>query len=210
MRVDVQRDALKGAILLPSPHCDARPQGVEPDLIVIHGISLPPGEFGGAWIDDLFMGRLDPAAHPYFAEIAHLRVSAHLLIRRDGAVTQYVPFHLRAWHAGVSSFEGRAGCNDFSIGIELEGTDDVPYTEAQYMSLAQVIAALQQAYPSLRAIAGHEDIAPGRKTDPGASFMWSWLETLLNDGGVSLQHTKQGAASEARLVLTSATFHART
>jgi len=210
MRMDVQRDALEGAILLPSPHCDARPLGVEPDLIVIHGISLPPGEFGGAWIDDLFMGRLDPAAHPYFAEIAHLRVSAHLLIRRDGAVTQYVPFHLRAWHAGVSSFEGRAGCNDFSIGIELEGTDDLPYTEVQYASLAQVIAALQQAYPSLRAIAGHADIAPGRKTDPGVSFTWSWLETLLNDGGVSLQHTKQGAASEARLVLTSATFHART
>jgi len=148
-------------------------------LIVIHGISLPPGEFGGAWIDDLFLGRLDQAAHPYFAEIAHVRVSAHLLIRRDGSVTQYVPFHLRAWHAGVSSFDGRAGCNDFSIGIELEGTDDVPYAEAQYLNLARVIAALQQAYPSLRAIAGHEDIAPGRKTDPGASFDWARLGVLL-------------------------------
>ncbi len=198
------------AYFLPSPHCDVRPQGVEPSLIVVHGISLPPGEFGGAWIDDLFMGRLDPAAHPYFAGIAHLRVSAHVLIRRDGAVTQYVPFHLRAWHAGASAFEGRAGCNDFSIGIELEGTDDLPYTEAQYASLAQVIAALQQAYPSLRAIAGHADIAPGRKTDPGASFEWSRLEALLNDGGVSLQHTGQGAASEARLVLTSAKFQVGT
>ena len=202
------------AYFLPSPHCDARPQGVVPDLIVIHGISLPPGEFGGAWIDDLFLGRLDATAHPFFAGIAHLRVSAHVLIRRDGAVTQYVPFHLRAWHAGVSSFEGRAGCNDFSIGIELEGTDDTPYTEAQYLSLARVIAELQQAYPSLRAIAGHEDIAPGRKTDPGASFEWSRLEALLNDGWVSLQHTeqhsKQRAASEARLVLTSATFRVGT
>jgi AmpD protein len=170
---------LGAAAFLPSPHCDARPSGVAPDLIVIHGISLPPGEFGGAWIDDLFLGRLDPAAYPYFAEIAHLRVSAHLLIRRDGAVTQYVPFHLRAWHAGVSAFEGRAGCNNFSIGIELEGTDDVPYTEAQYLNLARVIAALQRAYPSLRAVAGHADIAPGRKTDPGASFDWRRLGVLL-------------------------------
>jgi AmpD protein len=170
---------LEAVSFLFSPYHDLRPQSVEPELIVIHGISLPPGEFGGAWIDDLFLGRLDPAAHPYFAEIAHVRVSAHLLIRRDGSVTQYVPFHLRAWHAGVSSFEGRAGCNDFSIGIELEGTDDVPYAEAQYLNLARVIAALQQAYPSLRAIAGHEDIAPGRKTDPGASFDWARLGVLL-------------------------------
>ncbi len=179
MRVDANAGVLVDAAFLPSPHHDLRPLGVEPELIVVHGISLPPGEFGGAWIDDLFMGRLDPAAHPYFAGIAHLRVSAHLLIRRDGAVTQYVPFHLRAWHAGASSFEGRAGCNDFSIGIELEGTDDLPYAEAQYASLARLIAALQQAYPSLRAIAGHADIAPGRKTDPGASFDWGRLGVLL-------------------------------
>jgi len=208
MRVDVQRDALEGVGFLSSPHCDARPPGVVSDLIVVHGITLPPGEFGGAWIDDLFLGRLDPAAHPYFAEIAHLRVSAHLLIRRDGAVTQYVPFHLRAWHAGVSAFEGRAGCNDFSIGIELEGTDEVPYTEGQYTALARVISALQRAYPSLRAIAGHVDIAPGRKTDPGASFDWGRLESLLHDGGVSVQHSEPKPMSEARLVLTSTQFHA--
>jgi len=170
---------LSDAQQVASPHFSARAGGALPELIVVHGISLPPGEFGGAWIDDLFLGRLDPAAHAYFAGIAHLRVSAHLLIRRDGAVTQYVPFHLCAWHAGASSFEGRAGCNDFSIGIELEGTDDVPYTEAQYTCLARVIVALQQAYPSLRAIAGHADIAPGRKTDPGASFDWLRLGGLL-------------------------------
>ena len=185
---------------LASPHCDPRPEGMLPELIVIHGISLPPGEFGGAWIDDLFLGRLDASAHPYFAAIAHLRVSAHLLIRRDGAVTQYVPFALRAWHAGVSSFAGRAGCNDFSIGIELEGTDEIPYTEAQYAALAEVIAALCAAYPSLRAIAGHADIAPGRKTDPGASFAWDKLDALLQNAGV----VTQSGIGEARLMLISA------
>lgn len=195
---------LATAIFLPSPHCDTRPQGVVPDLIVIHGISLPPGEFGGAWIDDLFLGRLDPAAHPYFAGIAHLRVSAHLLIRRDGSVTQYVPFHLRAWHAGASAFEGRAGCNDFSIGIELEGTDDLPYTEAQYAALARVIAALQQAYPSLRAIAGHADIAPGRKTDPGASFDWRRLAEGLVDEQMQVCASIQNDVGAARLMVTSA------
>lgn len=177
--IDDASGLLASATFFSSPHHDLRSQGVEPELIVVHGISLPPGEFGGAWIDDLFMGRLDPAAHPYFAEIAHLRVSAHVLIRRDGSMTQYVPFHLRAWHAGVSSFAGRAGCNDFSIGIELEGTDDTPYTKAQYTSLARVIAALRGAYPSLNAVAGHKDIAPGRKTDPGASFDWGMLAAEL-------------------------------
>jgi len=121
LHVDSARGLLADATFLPSPHCDPRPGDLLPELIVIHGITLPPGEFGGPWIDDLFMGRLDPAAHPYFAEVAPLRVSAHLLIRRDGSVTQYVPFHLRAWHAGLSSFDGRERCNDFSIGIELEG-----------------------------------------------------------------------------------------
>ncbi|OYY74592.1 MAG: N-acetylmuramoyl-L-alanine amidase [Gammaproteobacteria bacterium 28-57-27] len=198
--IDKANGQLAGARFLPSPHCDARSQDVEPELIVVHGISLPPGEFGGAWIDDLFLGHLDASAHPYFAAIAHLRVSAHLLIRRDGAVTQYVPFGLRAWHAGVSSFVGRAGCNDFSIGIELEGTDEIPYTEAQYAALAEVIAALHTAYPSLRAIAGHADIAPGRKTDPGASFEWQRLQRMLASTGVSAHDS----LNAARLMLISA------
>lgn len=193
-------DVLEGAVFRASPHCDARPDGALPELLVIHGISLPPGAFGGGWIDDLFLGRLDATAHPYFAAIAHLRVSAHLLIRRDGSLVQYVPFSLRAWHAGVSSFQGRAACNDFSIGIELEGTDDRPYTPAQYASLAKVISALHQAYPSLRAISGHGDIAPGRKTDPGASFDWGLLQTLLRQQGVEAE----AGMDAARLVLSSA------
>jgi N-acetyl-anhydromuramoyl-L-alanine amidase len=157
---------------LPSPNQDARPAGMAPELIVIHCISLPPGEFGGPWIDRLFTNRLDPEAHPYFAEIAALRVSAHLLLRRNGALVQYVPFHRRAWHAGASSWRGRERCNDFSVGIELEGTDDGDYTTAQYRRLAAVIRALCRAYPSLspRRLATHSEIAPGRKTDPGPGF----------------------------------------
>jgi AmpD protein len=173
-----------------------------PELIVVHGITLPPGEFGGPWIDDLFMGRLDPSRHPYFASIVHLRVSAHLLIRRDGSVTQYVPFHLRAWHAGASSFAGRERCNDYSIGIELEGSDDIPYEPAQYATLAEVVVALQQAYPTLSALAGHSDIAPGRKTDPGPSFDWARLEQALLPHRWSAAVAKDWAA-EARLVIMS-------
>lgn len=155
-----------------SPNQDARPAGVEPELIVLHCISLPPGRFGGPWIDRLFTNRLDPAAHPYFAEIEGLKVSAHLLLRRDGALLQYVPFHRRAWHAGASNWCGRDRCNDFSIGIELEGTDDGDYTTAQYRRLAACIRALCRAYPTLspQRIAGHSDVAPGRKTDPGPGF----------------------------------------
>lgn len=155
-----------------SPNQDDRPEGAAPELIVIHCISLPPGEFGGPWIDRLFMNRLDPAAHPYFAGVAGLKVSAHLLIRRDGALVQYVPFHRRAWHAGASSWCGREACNDFSIGIELEGTDDGGYSTAQYRRLAATIRALCRAYPGLSParIAGHSEIAPGRKTDPGPGF----------------------------------------
>jgi AmpD protein len=165
---------LEGARRCPSPHQDSRPGPNEVSLLVIHGISLPPGEFGGPGIDDLFAGRLDPNAHPYFAGIAHLRVSAHLVIRRDGEIVQYVPFHARAWHAGVSRFEGRDTCNDFSIGIELEGTDDLPYTDAQYAALASASRALLAAYPGIRPerIVGHSDVAPGRKTDPGPAFDW--------------------------------------
>ncbi len=166
---------------LPTTHCDARPPGTVVDLLVIHNISLPPGRFGGGWIEDLFLGRLDPQAHPYFAEIAALRVSAHLLIRRDGATTQFVPLNRRAWHAGASCFDGRTGCNDFSIGIELEGTDEIPYTDAQYARLASLTRQIQAHYPAITAqrIAGHADIAPGRKTDPGPAFDWARYRALL-------------------------------
>jgi len=164
-----------------SPHCDARPGNPTIDLLVIHGISLPPGKFGGPWIEKLFLGELPPAADPYFATIAHLRVSAHLLIRRDGEVVQYVPFTQRAWHAGESAFEGRERCNDFSIGIELEGADEVPYAEPQYLVLARIIQKIMQTYPGITRtrIVGHSDIAPGRKTDPGEYFDWPKLSSLL-------------------------------
>ena len=166
---------------LPSAHHDARPDPDDISLVVLHNISLPPGEFGGRWIDDLFLGRLDAEAHPYFRDIAPLRVSSHLLIARDGAVTQYVPFDRRAWHAGVSNWQGRERCNDFSIGIELEGTDDVAFEAVQYQRLVQVIPALFARYPRLgsRRITGHSDIAPGRKTDPGPHFEWGRLHAML-------------------------------
>lgn len=167
---------------VPSPHHNERAAPDDISLLVVHGISLPPGEFGGPFIDDLFMGRLDPEAHPYFAGIHQLRVSAHCLIRRDGELVQYVPFGARAWHAGVSSWQGREACNDFSIGIELEGTDEIPYTEAQYRPLAGLTRAISERYPSIthEKIVGHCDIAPGRKTDPGASFQWDYYRQLLN------------------------------
>jgi AmpD protein len=154
---------------------------VLPELIVVHGISLPQGEFGGPWIDRLFCGNLPAAAHPSFAEVAALRVSAHVVLRRDGAATQYVPFGARAWHAGRSSYGAREACNDFSIGIELEGADTVPYERAQYQSLGQLIRALCTAYPSLstQRLVGHSDIAPGRKSDPGPAFDWPRLRALL-------------------------------
>lgn len=172
---------LSEARRLPSPNHDARPDPADIALIVIHCISLPPDEFGGPWIDRLFTNQLDPTAHPYFAGIAHLRVSAHLLIRRDGETVQYVPFNLRAWHAGVSSYQGRIVCNDFSIGIELEGTDHGPYTEAQYARLNAVLALLYDTYPTLspERVAGHSDIAPARKTDPGRRFEWSRLRPTV-------------------------------
>ncbi|MBV9621438.1 MAG: 1,6-anhydro-N-acetylmuramyl-L-alanine amidase AmpD [Gammaproteobacteria bacterium] len=164
-----------------SPHCDARPGDMPPELIVIHGISLPPGEFGGPWIDRLFTGSLPAEAHPFFRDLAGRRLSAHVLIRRDGEIVQYVPFHARAWHAGTSSYRGRERCNDFSIGIELEGTDETPYTEPQYAALTGLIQALLAAYPSLSAerIAGHYEIAPGRKSDPGPAFDWARLRGAL-------------------------------
>jgi len=181
MQIDLATGLLARARQVLSPHFDARPQGTLPELIVVHGISLPPGQFGGAWIDQLFTGTLDPSAHPYFRDIAGQRVSAHALIRRDGSLVQYVPFAARAWHAGESEYRGRSACNDFSIGIELEGTDDLPYEDAQYESLAHLIRALLAAYPSLAAqrVVGHSDIAPGRKTDPGSVFDWQRLRRGL-------------------------------
>mgnify|MGYP000355574656 CR=1 FL=1 len=167
-----------------SPNRDARPDGAEPELLVIHGISLPPGEYGGSQIEDLFLNRLDWDAHPYFGEIRGLEVSAHLLIRRDGELVQFVPFTERAWHAGDSCFRGRYRCNDFSIGIELEGEDDTPYADAQYTALTAATSALLEAYPALsaRQIAGHSDLAPGRKTDPGPAFDWLRLYDGLGHG----------------------------
>jgi N-acetyl-anhydromuramoyl-L-alanine amidase len=167
---------------VPSPNCDARPEGCAIDLIVVHGISLPPREFGGGWIDALFTNSLDPGAHPFFREIYDKPVSAHVLIDRAGAVVQYVPFELRAWHAGVSCFEGRAACNDYSIGIELEGCDDLPYEAVQYRRLAGITRVLMRAFPGITRgrVVGHCDIAPGRKTDPGREFDWKRLYTLLD------------------------------
>lgn len=181
LHIDPATGLLAGARQVLSPHWDERPSGVAPDLLVIHGISLPPGEFGGPWIEQLFAGTLSAEAHPAFRKIAELRVSAHSLIRRDGAITQFVPFGKRAWHAGKSRYHGRRACNDFSIGIELEGTDTTPYTEAQYESLTGLVAALLATYSTLSAerIAGHSDIAPGRKRDPGPAFEWiRWREML--------------------------------
>ena len=186
--IDPATGLLAGVRQVLSPHCDARPAGTVPELLVVHGISLPPGEFGGPWIDRLFTGTLSPEAHPYFREIAATRVSAHALIRRDGAIVQYVPFGERAWHAGASQYRGRGSCNDFSIGVELEGTDDTPYAEAQYQQLAALAAALLAAYASLSSehIVGHSDIAPGRKTDPGAAFDWPRFRALLKERYVPL------------------------
>ena len=162
---------------VPSPHYDCRPDDENPSLLVVHNISLPPGEFGGPWIDALFTGTIDPNAHPYFAGIAHLRVSAHCLIRRDGEIVQYVPFDKRAWHAGVSCYQGRERCNDFSIGIELEGCDFEPFNAVQYETLLGLLSQLQAAYP-IKAVTGHQHIAPDRKTDPGHFFDWEYLQQL--------------------------------
>jgi AmpD protein len=174
LQVDLASGRMLGVTQIVSPNSDSRPPGVEADLIVVHGISLPPGEFGGPWIERLFTNTLRLDAHPYFAEIGAMRVSAHLVIRRDGAITQFVRFTERAWHAGNSSFDGRIACNDFSIGIELEGTDTLPYEAVQYAALAEAVAALCAAYPRLspERVVGHSDIAPGRKTDPGPAFDW--------------------------------------
>jgi N-acetyl-anhydromuramoyl-L-alanine amidase len=179
--IDTDSGLIRGVRQVLSPHCDERPPATVPELIVVHNISLPPGEFGGPWIERLFTGNLPADAHPYFATLPPGRVSAHVLIRRDGQVVQFVPIGARAWHAGVSSWRGREACNDFSIGIELEGVDDAPYEVVQYTQLAALIAALCRAYPALAAecVVGHDDIAPGRKTDPGAAFDWPRLRAMV-------------------------------
>ncbi|MCC6611164.1 MAG: 1,6-anhydro-N-acetylmuramyl-L-alanine amidase AmpD [Burkholderiales bacterium] len=175
-----ERGVASGTRFVASPNFDERPAGTAVTLLVVHGISLPPGAFGGDAVLALFTKRLDSGAHPYYARIAGLRVAAHFLIRRDGEVIQFVACARRAWHAGSSAWRGRARCNDFSIGIELEGADDVPYADAQYISLARLARGLRARYP-VRDIAGHADIAPGRKTDPGAAFDWTRLDALLAD-----------------------------
>lgn len=171
---------LSGAQHAPSPHYDARPAATDIDLLVVHGISLPPGVFGGEAIVKLFCGELDCASHPAYAGLKNLRVSAHFLLRRDAQLIQFVACRQRAWHAGESRWRGRSQCNDFSIGIELEGADDINYTAAQYAALAALIKTLAAQY-SL-AVAGHEHIAPGRKTDPGAAFAWRTLFDKIGDG----------------------------
>lgn len=181
MRVDPASHLIAGVNFVVSPNANERPQGCQPSVIVLHNISLPPGEFGGPGIEQLFTNQLSPDAHPDYASIAKHRVSAHVLVRRDGSIVQFVPFHRRAWHAGVSSYDGRENCNDFSIGIELEGTDTLPYESAQYQVLATLIDALRIAYPSLskQRIVGHSEIAPERKTDPGHAFDWNRLHQEL-------------------------------
>ena len=174
MTLRIEDGILSTARYCPSPNCNERPASQRIDLLVIHNISLPPGEFGGDAIERLFTNCLDCGEHPYYAALLDLEVSAHLLIKRDGELVQFVPFHLRAWHAGLSRWQGRENCNDFSIGIELEGTDDQPYTSMQYTQLIRVTEELLRYCPQLTVdrIVGHEHIAPGRKTDPGPAFDW--------------------------------------
>ncbi len=182
MKVNRQTGLLSGARFSPSPNQDQRP-GKQLDLIVIHAISLPPGQFGGDYIEQFFNNQLDSAQHEYFSQISDLKVSSHLLIKRDGSLLQFVPFHKRAWHAGESCFEGRENCNDFSIGIELEGIDETAYEEEQYLVLAEVVQTLCDAYPGLgrEKITGHCHIAPKRKTDPGPAFNWAHLQGLIDN-----------------------------
>ncbi len=177
----IQNGLLNRSLFKASPNRSVRPKLNDIRLIVIHNISLPPEQFNNHHIDDFFLNQLDPNAHPYFEKICHLQVSAHLLIRRDGTITQFVPFDERAWHAGVSTFNGTENCNDFSIGIELEGTDQLAYTDEQYLALSRCCRSLIKKYPLITTdnIVGHSDIAPGRKTDPGESFDWEKFRTLL-------------------------------
>lgn len=181
MHIDPITQLITDATMVSSPNYNERPDGADINLLVIHNISLPAGEFGGDEIEQLFCNQLDCGAHPSFADLIGLKVSSHLLIRRDGEIKQFVPLDLRAWHAGVSSFEGVTRCNDYSIGIELEGTDEVPYTEVQYQHLVKISRLLMLYYPGITVerIVGHSDIAPGRKTDPGAAFDWEYFRQRL-------------------------------
>lgn len=181
MQIAKETGLIVGVNFLPSPNYDERPDEHDISLIVVHNISLPPEQFGSDHINQLFTNSLCAEEHPFFAEITHLRVSSHVLIRRDGEVIQYVPFHKRAWHAGVSSYQGREVCNDFSIGIELEGSDNQPFSDQQYDSLCRLVSALQVTYQGLLvdAVTGHEHIAPGRKTDPGPYFEWDRVGGVL-------------------------------
>ncbi len=183
--VDPASGLVSGIRYVPSPNCDARPAGMAVEVLVIHAISLPPGEFGGPAIEQLFCNRLDAAAHPSFRGIADLRVSAHFLIRRDGEAIQFVPVSRRAWHAGQSSCLGRARVNDFSVGIELEGTDEIPFAPAQYTVLAELTRRLVELFPAINRerVFGHADIAPGRKTDPGPHFDWARYRRLAFGSG---------------------------
>lgn len=183
MWFDANGEFLQGARFVSSPNFDARPEAVEPELIVVHGISLPPNQFGGDEVEQLFTNTLDPKQDPYFAKIQGLQVSTHFYIRRGGEVIQFVKPQDRAWHAGLSEYNGKTRCNDFSIGIELEGTDNTPYTAIQYQHLALIIKALWALYPKMPkdAVTGHCDISPGRKTDPGGYFVWQTLWRLLED-----------------------------
>ena len=181
LKIDRDSGLLREATYHASPNCDDRPSAAGPELLVVHSISLPPGEYSGVHICEFFQNKLDIEQHEYFEQIKDLRVSAHVLIGRNGGLFQFVPFHRRAWHAGESSFEGRQKCNDFSIGIELEGTDHTPFRTIQYWKLAQIVDVLRVTYTSMAAcpIVGHSDIAPGRKTDPGTEFEWPRLQRLL-------------------------------
>ncbi len=181
MRVDPASHRVVGVRYIPSPNQDERPMDTQLSLIVIHNISLPPDEFGGSYIEQLFTNQLDPNEHSYFKKIADKKVSAHVLIRRNGELLQFVPFNKRAWHAGESNYKGRSRANDFSIGIELEGADETPYEPEQYAVLATLVDCLRIAYLSLSKedIVGHSDIAPGRKSDPGLAFNWKKFRDLL-------------------------------
>lgn len=176
MYINTVTGLLENCRQCPSPNKDVRPVNTDIDLVVLHSISLPPGQYGGHAIEQFFQNKLDKSQHPYFEEIHQMQVSSHVLIKRSGEIVQFVPFHERAWHAGKSNYEGRECCNDFSIGIELEGSDTDSFEDIQYRKLAELITALQQAYPAISGhITGHSDIAPGRKTDPGTGFDWKRL-----------------------------------
>ena len=185
LRLNPETGLMEGARHALCPHRDARPPGSDVSLVVLHAISLPPGEFGGREIEDLFFGRLDPSAHPYFRRLADRRVSAHFLVRRDGELVQFVSVLERAWHAGESEFRGRAACNDYSVGLELEGDAATPFTDRQYNQACAAITALRDGLPSLRSapVVGHSDIAPGRKWDPGQTFDWARLAAGLARAG---------------------------